>query len=256
MREIWADIEGYEGLYKVSNLGNVSGKKMLTPSKSSSGYYKVELYKDKISKVFWIHRLVAQTFLPNPDNKPQVNHKDGNKLNNILSNLEWVTVSENQIHAINSGLRLPSPMIGKIGKLNPNSIKVLQYDAYGNFIRVWDCLADIGRYYNCSTNPISSCINGRTHSSYGYIWKPYTEGFPKTIESLQSIYRKNAPLKKGIHKRKIKVNQFTKSGELIRCWSSLDEIYNNTEYKINSILRCINGSRKTAYGFIWIIADN
>jgi hypothetical protein len=180
MQEIWIDIKDYEGLYQISNYGNIKAypnshthlkEIMLKPTINSSGYLKVELYKNHSSKVFYVHRLVALSFISNPENKPQVNHIDGNKTNNKCDNLEWVTISENQKHAINKGLRKPSPMIGKIGKLNHNSKKIIQYDLQGNYIRRFDGIAEAARYINGSASAISANLNGRTKSSYGYIWK-------------------------------------------------------------------------------------
>lgn len=118
--EVWKDIEGYEGLYQVSTCGNIKSlakprkngngrsyiqkEKLLKQSFTTTGYKKVELYKDGKRKSFKVHRLVAIAFIPNPDNKPEVNHIDGNKINNNIDNLEWVTSSENSIHAYETGL--------------------------------------------------------------------------------------------------------------------------------------------------------
>ena len=98
MKEEFRDIVGYEGLYQVSNLGNVRSKKtnkQLYYSSSTKGYLRVGLFKDKKRKMFYIHRLVAQTFINNENNKPCVNHKDCNILNNRADNLEWCTHKEN-----------------------------------------------------------------------------------------------------------------------------------------------------------------
>ena len=119
--EVWKDIEGYEGLYQVSTCGNIKSlarivhsekrgdykikEKILKQSDTTTGYKKVELCKDNEKrKSFKVHRLVAQAFIPNPNNKPEVNHIDGNKINNNIDNLEWVTSSENSIHAYETGL--------------------------------------------------------------------------------------------------------------------------------------------------------
>ncbi len=120
-KEIWKDIVGFEGYYQVSNFGNVKslerkckalGNKLRTvPSKAKAvtidryGYPKVSLDKDGHSYYFTIHRLVAQTFIPNPENKPQVNHIDGNKQNNCVENLEWCTAKENTDHSWKMGLQ-------------------------------------------------------------------------------------------------------------------------------------------------------
>ena len=108
MKEIWKDIQGYEGLYQVSNLGRIKRvwckPKILTPKPNKKGYLRIYFYKGKNKKFLRVHRLVAQAFIPNPENKPQINHIDGNKSNNCVSNLEWVTNDENYKHALKMGL--------------------------------------------------------------------------------------------------------------------------------------------------------
>lgn len=259
MQEIWADIEGYEGLYQASNLGNIKSlltSKLLKASVNSSGYLKVELHNKGKAKVFYVHRLIASTFIPNPSNKPQVNHRNGNKLCNSVDNLEWVTASENQKHAVEIGIHAEPPFKGKLGKSNPMSKPIIQYDADGNFMRTWDSPMDAALHYNILADTIRACTNGGSHSAFGYIWKRYTPNFPVKIESLESIYRKNQPIRKGVHKKKIKVNQYTKNGLFIKQWSSLEDISQNSSFNTNNILRNINGKRKSAYGYIWKVADD
>lgn len=103
MEEIWKEIPGYEKKYKVSNLGNVYSnkhKRILKPYKVRKGYLRVDLFDSKfVRKHQKVHRLVAMAFIPNPDNKPQINHIDGNSANNCVTNLEWCTNDENQKHA-------------------------------------------------------------------------------------------------------------------------------------------------------------
>ena len=119
-KEIWKDIEGYVGLYQVSNLGRVrsldrtivykEGKKhfykgqILKQCRNKKGYLRVPLSTNDMRKTVIVHRLVATAFIPNPLSLPQVNHKDGNKANNSALNLEWVTGSENTQHAVKFGL--------------------------------------------------------------------------------------------------------------------------------------------------------
>jgi len=108
--EEWRDVLGYEGLYKVSNLGRVKSffkgiEKFRKPVLARPGYFSVVLYKNNIPQSARIHVLVAQAFIPNPENKAYVNHIDGNKLNNRADNLEWVTPSENLRHAYDTGLQ-------------------------------------------------------------------------------------------------------------------------------------------------------
>lgn len=122
MKEIYKDIPEYKGIYQVSNLGNIkSVARSYTNSKGktynikerilkltiSNGYYSVTL-NNKGKKRFTVHRLVALAFIENPSNKDEVNHIDGNKLNNCYKNLEWCTKSENTLHAYRTGLMTPN----------------------------------------------------------------------------------------------------------------------------------------------------
>lgn len=114
MKEVWKDIKGFEGIYQVSNLGKVRSLtrkvwnytkpgRILKPHFKNNGYLQISLSDgENVSKHIYIHRLVAQAFIPNPNNLPQINHKDFNKQNNVVNNLEWVTTSENQLHFRNS----------------------------------------------------------------------------------------------------------------------------------------------------------
>lgn len=180
MQEIWKDIPGFENIYQASNYGNIRALhygcrnksnsliiRKLTPTPNrDNGYLRVNLVTDGKDKRYYIHRLVATTFIPNPDNKPQVNHIDGDKTNNSVSNLEWVTISENHIHAFNTGLKHK-----KFGIENANSKPILQYTKDGILIRKWDSIADASRFYNIDRSSISQCLLGRSKSSNGYIWK-------------------------------------------------------------------------------------
>ena len=130
--EEWRAIDGYEGLFEVSNLGNVrsidkhdrNGRfwegKTLSKNVVSSGYLRVVLCANNNSKHVYVHRLVADAFIPNPDSKPQVNHKDGNKQNNIVETLEWVTHGENIKHSFDV-LGRPRPK-GCRGWKNPRRL--------------------------------------------------------------------------------------------------------------------------------------
>ena len=158
MEEIWKDIKDYEGLYQVSNLGNVKRNNHIL-YKTKRTYYGVILSKNNIKKYKNIHRLVAETFIPNPDNKPQVNHIDGNKLNNNKNNLEWVTISENGKHAYRIGLEKPT-------KISP----VRQYDLNGNFIKEYKSIKQ-AKKENKRCSKISDCCTGKRKTAGGYVWK-------------------------------------------------------------------------------------
>lgn len=184
MQEIWKDVDGFEGKYKVSNLGNVlsldfcrTGKpKLLKPKHHHTGYLIVRLCNGAQSKQVnkSIHSLVANAFIPNPDNKRCINHIDGDKTNNHVSNLEWVTHAENSQHAIKSGLRDPHKNNHPKGSKVVNSRKVAQWSLSGRFIRQWDCISDAARFINCKPCMIINNAKGRTESCHGYKWS-YTE---------------------------------------------------------------------------------
>jgi len=107
MKEVWKDIHGYEGLYMISNKGCVKSlrRDLILKANTSARYAFVSLRVKGKTSYPRIARLVAGAFIKNPDNKPLVNHKDGNKLNNVVTNLEWCTRSENQLHAYETGLQ-------------------------------------------------------------------------------------------------------------------------------------------------------
>lgn len=173
MQEMWKDIKNYKGLYQVSNLGNIRSNinkpKILIPQISNAGYFRIIIR----NKHYSVHRLVAQTFIPNPENKPQVNHIDGNKLNNNVNNLEWATASENQKHNY-IFLNFKPPMLGKKGSNHIASKHIIQYDKNGKFIKEWDSLIEASKYLSICASCITNCAKGRRKTAGGYIWE-YTK---------------------------------------------------------------------------------
>ena len=154
------DIKGYEGLYAITPEGEVwsyKRKKFLTPIDDGDGYFQVILYKDGKMKHYRTHRLVADAYIPNPDNLPQVNHRDENKTNNCLQNLEWCDAKYNTNY-------------GTCITKRSNSCKkpILQYDLDGNFIREWSSATDVGREVKPN---ICRCLKGKTKTAYNFIWK-------------------------------------------------------------------------------------
>ena len=156
--------------YSISSNGRVvnSRNKEKALQDTTDGYLKVDLYDngDRITKR--VHRLVAEAFIPNPDNKPDINHKDGNKQNNAVDNLEWVTKSENMQHAYQTGLAKPHASYGMLGHKNPNAgnkghkVKILETGQIFNSIK--SCAESIGG----SDRRICDCINGQQNSHLGY----------------------------------------------------------------------------------------
>lgn len=131
------------------------------------------MYRDNICKSYLVHRIVAETFLPNPNNLPTVNHKDGNKLNNRLDNLEWMTRSDNQQHAIKTGLLDKNKQSKAISKSNivHKSKIVLQYTLEGEFLEEYCSASEAARINDCHSGPITNVCRGERKQAYGYIWK-------------------------------------------------------------------------------------
>ena len=163
MKEIFKDIKNYEGLYQVSNLGRVYSyykNKILFPS-NNKGYLQINLTKDKITKKFFIHRLVAETFIENVKNLPCVNHKDECKTNNCVDNLEWCSYKYNNSY----GTRIQRT-------IKATNKPVLMLDFNGNIIKEYDSLIiaakDFGK--KCSSGIRIAC-NNENKTAYGYKWK-------------------------------------------------------------------------------------
>lgn len=176
--EVWRNVPGYEGFYEVSNWGRVKsvkrvvGKKhiresILSQRLNRQGYPVVSLTKDKINKYPAVHRLVAISFLPNPDNLPVVNHKDENPLNSNLDNLEWCDYSYNA----NYGTR--NKRISELLRGQPSRCKpVAQYDLDGNYIRTWPSMIQVERELGkCKWAAVASACKGRNHTCIGSQWR-------------------------------------------------------------------------------------
>lgn len=166
MEEIWRDIKDYEGLYQISNLGrvrgvfNYRGKNHILKQNIKNNYYQVGLRKSNSRRWRGVHRLVAETFIPNPDNLPCVNHKDENKLNNKSENLEWCTFSYNNTY----GNR-----IEKVKKKTSKPIK--QYDLDGNFIKEFHSISEASRETKINISNIVFNLQGKYKQTKGYVWE-------------------------------------------------------------------------------------
>jgi hypothetical protein len=168
--------------YYITDTGNVYSRKIyynnpncrikkLTPKKDKNGYLMIELWKDNKPHVKKLHRLVAETFIHNPENKKEINHKNGIKSDNRVENLEWSNRSENIKHAFRVLGRKPSKsMLGKFGKDNPRAKTVLQIDKNGivaEFYGICDAERQTGINFQC----ISRCCLGRYKTAGGYKWR-------------------------------------------------------------------------------------
>lgn len=182
-KEVWKDIPEYEGLYQISNLGKVKSldkyvfhntgyrlkKEHLLTVKVTKKYGHVLLYKNGKSKNKRIHRLVGLCFIDNPFNKQQINHKDGNTLNNNHKNLEWVTASENIKHSYDT-LGRKTHMEGKKGYENPNSHEAIQLDLKGNEIKRYGSIAVASEVTGINQSGICQCCNDKAKTAGGYLW--------------------------------------------------------------------------------------
>lgn len=174
--EEFRDIKGYEGLYQVSNYGRYKSfikcnghpivPRIMKVSYKSNGYLTVYLY-DRHSTC---HRTVAEAFIPNPENKPQVNHINGDKTDNRVENLEWCTNGENQIHAYKIGIKKR-----KYGKDNINSKITIQYDLQMNEIARFASVGEASRITGISNSNIARCCRNKLKTAGGYIWKYESE---------------------------------------------------------------------------------
>lgn len=166
------------GLYEVSNLGNVRSLKyrrqkenksnthlhLMRPSEHKDGYYMLVFTRNYKRKMKYIHRLVAETFIPNPNNLLEVNHKDGNKQNNKVNNLEWCSRLENIRHIYTTGLK-------KTGKYLYNARKVKQYSLDNKLIAIYETQTEASKKLKINQADISRCCRGLRNKAGGYIWK-------------------------------------------------------------------------------------
>ncbi|MHB9773487.1 NUMOD4 domain-containing protein [Lacticaseibacillus rhamnosus] len=170
-KEIWKNIVGYEGLYQVSSLGRVKSleridsnghpvkERVLTSFPNRSGYCKVNLYRDRNMEVKSVHRLVAETFIPNPDNLPQVNHKDENKANNAVSNLEWCSALYNNLY---------NGRNKRVAKANEHPIYVVTNSGHHYF---FGSVKKASELLGLNHSRVSKCLRGKAKHHHGYTFE-------------------------------------------------------------------------------------
>lgn len=254
------EIIDYRNFYQVSNLGRVKSlrreitqngnkktlkERILKLHPKENGYFQVSLNKDGKEKRFLIHRLVAHMFIPNPENKPEVDHiiPISNGGNHSVENLRWVTKNENMNNEatiknmIDSNRHLSGkdhPMYNKYGKENHSSKKVNQFDLNGIFIKTWDSIHDVARFFDVNASAICSCCNKRSKSSCGFIW---------SYETNVHEYKNNTEKQ---------VIQMDMNGNFIKEFKRIKDAVEELNLKEGSrIGLCCKGKANSAYGFKW-----
>ena len=234
--ETWRDIPSYEGIYQVSNLGRVKSLDRIIPFKNSSkrvkgtmlvqhlnfGYCQVSLGRN--GKKHRVHRIVAEAFIPNPHDYPIINHKDENKKNNRVDNLEWCNYAYN----LNYGSR-------KGWQRKLNGVPVYQYTKEGEFVARFDSMVEAAeRTPSVTSNNIFHCCNKDKPSCGGFVWR--YEGDKDTQ------YKNNA---------QTKVLQYDKNGHFVARFNSVKEASLATGVISTGISNCVAGLSLSSGGFIW-----
>lgn len=243
MKEIWKDIKGYNGVYQVSTKGRVRsfnrhGKgeyrndepkilKSYIPKSNISPYARVSLCSDKMRPTP-VHRLVAETFIPNPENKPEVNHINGIKTDNRVENLEWVTRSENSKHAHKTGLAYCWNK-GKTDVYSEEALRKMSEAKKGIPL----------------SDEAKAKLKGRTPWNKGK-----TTGQIPWNKGKKNVYDK-ATLESMIGYKRIKVNQYDLEDNFIKTWDSAREAERHTNAHHSDIIRCCKGQRKTCGNYKW-----
>ncbi len=181
MEEIWVDVKDYEGLYQVSNCGRIKSleryeqcgnhlrirrERILKPIINDYGYIVVNLFKKRKITQYQVHRLVAEAFIPNPYDLPEVNHKDEDTKNNSVFNLEWCT----HYYNINYGTRTKRATETQLNRKD-SSKTVLQYTTDGQFVKEYPSVKEAARQNGFNFGHIASCCRGEIKTSRGYIWR-------------------------------------------------------------------------------------
>lgn len=256
MKEIWKDIEGYEGLYQVSNLGRVKSlerqvwkkrqqcymrvrERIIQQYISKVGYYVVVLCQNGRKKTYYVHRLVAKAFIPNSENKPEIDHINTIRTDNRINNLRWATSKENSNNPL-SKLHISEWQKENLrfGKDNINSIPIVQLSMKGTYIRSFDAIADAERETGIDHSNISVNLKEKTCHAGGYRWMYLSD------------YEKG---KKPRDKKRyaIPIIQFSKNGEFIKEWACTADVQRELGIHHSGICNALKGKVKTAGGFKW-----
>ena len=234
--EAWVNICGYENNYKISNYGRVYSVKnnsIINGYITKKGYHRVNLYKNGKSHSYAIHRLVALHFIPNPGQKNEVNHINGNKSNNKVENIEWVTTLENTHHAWKNNL----------ATAEKRQKKVYKYDLDGNFIDEYESLQKAAksiRGFKGTHSNISNCCYEKRNKAYGFLWS----------------FDKKDKIDKYKNKFSKEILCSSRDNNYSRVFDNITDAAkfankNNIQSAKALINACLRGSLKSAYGYKW-----
>lgn len=274
MCERWKDIPKYDGVYQISTMGRIkvtrNGKERITIGvlDKSTGYLRFSLCQYGNVKKLYVHRLVAESFINNTENKPEIDHINTIRHDNRVENLRWVTRKENRNNPISlerlriaftgknsphygrkrsketrekisEALKSSSLNHGRTGRLCKNSQPIYQYDLKGNFIAGYAGQTEAARITGIHQSDISNACNGKSNIAGGYLWR-------KTYINKIDI---NTNYKKLLKNRT--VLQYDKNNNLIKEWSSAAEISKELGFRAATIRACCSGQIDISRGFIW-----
>ena len=237
--EIFKEINGYEGYYLISNQGDVKSVKRNKILKCAivCGYKCVNLYANGKNKMHKVHRLVAEAFIPNPNNLPQVNHKDENKLNNCVENLEWCDSKYNNAY-------------GTKGKRISESISGANHYLYGK-----NHTEEFKHRVSEKLKGRPSPYKGRKHTleTLEKMSEAHKNISEETRNKMRANYlkRKDELVKMLVDRNKRSVKQFDKEGNLVREWDSIKEAADSLSLNSPNIIACCNNRQKTCGGYVW-----
>lgn len=236
MEEIWKDIEGYDN-YQISSLGNVrkitkngfthikcSPRGSQKTSKTKEKYMGVTLSKNGTRKGFSVHRLVAEAFIPNPNNYPLINHINGIKDDNCVCNLEWCTIKQNIQHAYD------------VLNMRNHYGSIKQYTKEGEFIKEYDSVREASRELGIHFGNIVKCANKQRNVAGGYVWRFNLD------DTSSNVYK---------NKRDKRVVMLDKNGTRIMTFDSITEASLYLNKNQHTIASCCQGITNTAGGYMW-----
>ena len=239
--EQWKDVAGYEGLYKVSTEGRVystRNDKIICQSIARGGYPTIQLNLKGVPKKYFIHRLVATTFIPNPKKLPIINHKDENPSNNRAENLEWCTYKYNSNYGTIKQRRVANTNYRR-GADSPNSRRVYQFDLQGSLIAEYVSCAEAAQKTGFSHKSISKGCTGRLKVYKGFVWS-YDGTFK--LEPKKRVPRRGAVL------------MFDTEHNLLKRYEYLRQVEQDG-FNSECVGRCCRGLYKSYRGHIWKYAE-